>query len=54
MIRPVSDTDEYDIDLVYKRDLQKESTTQQQLKKEAGEHLAEYVEGEAGRQRGWP
>lgn len=44
MIRPISDSDEYDIDLVYRRDLQKESTSQQQLKTEAGEHLADYVE----------
>lgn len=44
MIRPISDSDEYDIDLVYKRDLQKQSTSHQQLKTEAGEHLADYIE----------
>ncbi len=44
MIRPATDADEYDIDLVYRRDIQKESTTQAQLKVEAGEHLQRYVE----------
>lgn len=44
VIRPISDRDEYDIDLVYERDLRKESTTQKQLKQEAGEHLRSFVE----------
>jgi len=51
MIRPLSDQDEYDIDLVYKRDLQKQSTTQAELKQEAGANLANYVE-EKSRQNG--
>ena len=42
-IRPMSDKDEYDIDLVYERDLQKSSTTRDGLKAEAGEHLAAYL-----------
>lgn len=42
-IRPMSDNDEYDIDLVYERDLQKSSTTRDRLKIEAGEHLAAYL-----------
>ena len=41
--RPITDTDEYDIDLVYERDLQKTSISRKQLKAEAGAHLAAYV-----------
>lgn len=41
--RPITDKDEYDIDLVYERDLQKSSTSRKQLKAEAGAHLAAYV-----------
>lgn len=44
VIRPITDADEYDIDLVYERDLRKASTTQEQLKDEAGEHLESFVE----------
>lgn len=43
VIRPVSEKDEYDIDLVYERDLRKNSVSQEQLKKEAGEHLRAYL-----------
>lgn len=43
MIRAITDNDEYDIDLVYERDLQKESTTQHDLKVEAGANLRQYV-----------
>ncbi len=43
MIRALTDSDEYDIDLVYERDLQKESTTQHDLKAEAGANLRRYV-----------
>lgn len=43
VIRPISEKDEYDIDLVYERDLRKGSVTQEQLKAEAGEHLRSYV-----------
>lgn len=42
VIRPISDKDEYDIDLVYERDLRK-VISQQQLKDDAGEHLKAYV-----------
>jgi hypothetical protein len=44
VIRPLTDKDEYDIDLVYRRGLKKESTTQKKLKAEAGEHLRSYVQ----------
>ena len=43
VIRPITDADEYDIDLVYERDLRKASISQEQLKKEAGEHLRGYI-----------
>ena len=43
VVRPLTDKDEYDIDLVYRRDLKKESTTQKKLKEEAGEHLRSYI-----------
>ncbi len=41
-IRPMADKDEYDIDLVYERDLKKSSVSREQLKAEAGEHLKAY------------
>ncbi len=41
VVRPLIGT--YDIDLVYHRDLKKESTTQKKLKTEAGEHLRSYI-----------
>ena len=41
--RPFSNKEDYDIDLVYERDLRKESVSQEQLKKEAGEILQGYV-----------
>jgi hypothetical protein len=44
VVRPISEDADYDIDLVYERDLRKSSTTQQQLKDEAGEHLESFVE----------
>lgn len=43
VIRPLSEKDEYDIDLVYERDLRKGSVSQEQLKEEAGEHLRAYL-----------
>ena len=46
VVRPLTDKDEYDIDLVYRRDLKKESTTHKKLKCEAGEHLLAYVQAE--------
>jgi hypothetical protein len=44
VVRPISEKDEYDIDLVYERDLRKASISQEQLKEEAGEHLRAYLE----------
>ncbi len=44
VVRPISDEADYDIDLVYERDLRKSSITQQQLKDEAGEHLESFVD----------
>lgn len=44
VIRPITEKDEYDIDLVYERDLRRGSVSQEQLKEEAGEHLRGYVE----------
>lgn len=43
IIRPISDRDEYDVDLVYLRDLLRTSTTQAKLQAEAGAHLHDYV-----------
>ena len=43
-IQPIKFGDEYDVDLVYERNLKKEGKTQQQLKDEAGENLRAYVE----------
>ena len=42
VIRPISETDDYDIDLVYVRPIAKESTSQEQLKREAGDRLVAY------------
>ena len=42
--RPIDANGEYDVDLVYERDLRKASVTQEQLKEEAGEHLRSFVE----------
>jgi hypothetical protein len=44
MIRAIREGDEYDVDLVYRRDLVKESITQADLKEQAGEQLRRYVE----------
>ena len=43
VVRPLLN-DDYDIDLVYERDLRKSSISQEQLKVDAGNHLAKYVE----------
>lgn len=51
MIAPVNPQDEYDIDLVCRRDIVKETTTQRQLKRGVGGALADYV---AGRPEGHP
>jgi hypothetical protein len=51
MIAPVNSQDEYDIDLVCRRDIVKETTTQRQLKRGVGGALADYV---ASRPEGHP
>ncbi len=43
-VRPVKEGDEYDVDLVYRRDIQKESTTQEELKADLGNQLQRYIE----------
>ena len=42
--KPIDDNGEYDIDLVYERDLRKAGISQERLKTEAGEHLESFVE----------
>ena len=42
-VRPVKEEDEYDVDLVYRRDIQKESTTQEELKRDLEEQLKRYL-----------
>jgi hypothetical protein len=42
-IRPMSDQDEYDVDLVYERDLRKSGLSQTELKKQAGENLRAFI-----------
>lgn len=42
-IRPMSEDHEYDIDLVYERDLRKGGISQAELKQQAGEHLKSFV-----------
>ncbi len=44
VVRPISDKADYDIDLVYERDLRKAGMTQSQLKVEAGKHLKSFVD----------
>jgi Second Messenger Oligonucleotide or Dinucleotide Synthetase domain len=44
MIRPIREGDEYDVDLVYCRDLAKEGITQADLKKQAAEQLRRHIE----------
>lgn len=43
-ISPLGESDEYDIDLVYERDLRKTSVSQAELKREAGQQLKSFVE----------
>jgi hypothetical protein len=43
VVRPIG-RDDYDVDLVYERDLRKASITQECLKEEAGEHLRAFVD----------
>ncbi len=42
-VRPVKTDDEYDVDLVYRRDIKKESITQEKLKAELKEQLCDYL-----------
>lgn len=44
MIRPIHEHDEFDIDLVYRRDLQRTSITQEGLMDAVGEQLARYID----------
>ena len=44
IIRPVKNGDEYDIDLVYRRELTKTGVTQEELKNQVGEQLKRYLE----------
>jgi hypothetical protein len=48
VIRPVHNRDEYDLDLVCRRDLAKESITQAELKEDVGAGLADYEQAAAG------
>ena len=43
VVRPIGDKDQYDIDMVYRRDVSKNSLSQAKLKGDAGEDLVEYV-----------
>lgn len=43
VVRPIGGKDQYDIDLVYQRDVSKSSLSQAKLKEDAGEDLADYV-----------
>lgn len=43
-VRPVKEENEYDVDLVYRRDIQKESTTQQELKTDLEDQLKRYLQ----------
>lgn len=43
VVQPINPRDEYDIDLVCRRDLTKDSTTQAELKQDVGGGLADYV-----------
>jgi hypothetical protein len=51
VIRPVHNRDEYDLDLVCRRDLAKESITQAELKEDVGAGLADYEEAAAANAR---
>jgi hypothetical protein len=44
-VRPVKADDEYDVDLVYRRDIKKESISQEDLKDQVGDQLRRYVAG---------
>ena len=46
VVRPVSGDDQYDIDMVYLRDAERDSITQAELKADLGEDLRAYVQGQ--------
>jgi hypothetical protein len=48
VVRPTARGDQYDIDLVFLREVEKESTTQAELKRIVGDLLMEYVESRGG------
>ncbi len=43
-VRPVKDEDAYDVDLVYRREIQKESTAQEELKADLEDQLKRYLQ----------
>lgn len=43
VVRPITENDEYDVDLVYRRDVKKSSLSQAKLKQDAGSDLSHYV-----------
>lgn len=43
-IRPIRKEDDYDVDLVYRRDIRRDSITQQQLKDDVGNQLKHYIQ----------
>ena len=43
VVRPIGPKDQYDIDMVYRRDVSKNSISQAELKEDAGDDLREYV-----------
>ena len=43
VVRPIGPKDQYDIDMVYRRDVSKNSISQAKLKEDAGDDLREYV-----------
>ena len=53
-IRPVRDGDEYDVDLVFERDVSKASVTREDLKKQVGEMLHHYADDCSARGRDVP
>ena len=44
VVRPITEHDEYDVDLVYRRDVKKGSLSQAKLKQDAGSDLTGYVQ----------
>lgn len=54
LVRPVTETDEFDIDLVYCRFLTKTGTTQNELMESVGKQLRKYVDDYRGNSNGTP